>query len=162
MPSLFTIVSEYFWLVALGFAAFNYARARRSIATSVPSDRAMDALTLLKRFAVIGNLPWVVMAIGKILGVTPTIWSYFRPQDGNPFVVAWFAIAFAITCIYAYWVLFAGGAEKVRDLQPLAAVGRIGAQQQSLRQIKFYAGVGPFFFIAWAILVMSMNVPLVK
>jgi hypothetical protein len=156
-------MSQYFWLLALAFAAFNYARARKSIIESVPSDRIAEASALLTRFAVVGVLPWVVVGAGYILGFTPTIWLYFRPQDGNPFVVAWIGVSFAIVCWYAYWVLFAGGAEKVRDLQPMAAFGRVNPQrQQSLGSIKFFAGLGPLFLIAWVVLVVSMDAQIPK
>jgi hypothetical protein len=160
---LFRLMSQYFWLLALAFAAFNYARARKSITESVPSDRIAEASALLKRFAVVGVLPWVVVGAGHILGFTPTIWLYFRPQDGNPFVIAWIGVSFLIACGYAYWVLFAGGAEKVWDLRLMAAFGQLNPQrQQSLGSIKFLAGFGPFFLIAWVVLVVCMDAQLPK
>lgn len=95
-------------------------------------------------------------------GYTPTVWHYFRPQDGNPFVIAWLTVVLLTTCAYAWWVLFAGGAQKVRDLNLMAAVGQHRSKPQSLLSIKLFAAFGPLFFPIWLYLVVSMNAPLPK
>jgi hypothetical protein len=58
-----------------------------------------------------GNLPWLVMGIGIELGGVPGIFSYFRPRDGNPYVLAWFAGVFAIWILGFRWIFFQRGAE---------------------------------------------------
>ncbi|HVK56448.1 MAG TPA: hypothetical protein VM532_15655 [Burkholderiales bacterium] len=158
MPPFFRLLSEYFWLIALSFSAFNYRKARGAIATSQASKGAI----YLQRFALCASLPWVVMGLGQILGFTPTIWHYFRPQDGNPFVIAWLAVILVLTCAYAWWVLFAGGAQKVRDLNLMAALGQHSSKPPSLLFVKLFAAFGPLFFPLWLYMVVSMNVPLPK
>ena len=162
MPSVFRVLSEYFWLISLGFGAFNYRKASGAIASSEPSGQTSEAGTYLKRFAAGANLPWVVMGLGQILGYTPTVWYYSRPQDGNPFVIAWLAIVLLVTCVYAWWVLFNGGSQKVRDLNLMAVVGQHSSTPRSLLSIKLFAAFGPLFFPVWLYLVVSMNASLPK
>jgi hypothetical protein len=165
MPTFFGLITEYFWLIALGIGAFNYRMARGPVVSSEssgPLGEAGEREIYLKRFALVGNLPWLVMGLGKILGYTATIWYYFRPQDGNPFVIAWLAVVLIVTCTYAWWVLFAGGAQKVRDLNLMTVLGQRRSRTRSLFSIKLFAALGPLFFMVWLYLVVSMNVSLPK
>jgi hypothetical protein len=58
-----------------------------------------------------GNLPWLVMGIGLELGSVRSIFSYFRPRDGNPFVVAWFTVVIGLWLLGFYWLFARRGAE---------------------------------------------------
>lgn len=164
MPSLFSFLSQYFWLVALGIGIFNYVKARGALGERevTSAGQANEAEVYLKRFALGANLPWIVMGLGQITGYTPMVWYYFRPQDGNPFVIAWLAVALLITCTYSWWVLFKGGAEKVRDLNLMAALGQHRSKAPSLLSIKLFAAFGPLFFPVWVYMVVHMNAPLPK
>jgi hypothetical protein len=164
MPEIFTLISRYFWLIALAFSAFNYLRARGDFLRSEAVEQATSGehALYLKRFAFGGALPWVVMGVGQLTGTAPTVWHYFRPQDGNPFVLAWLAVCFAVTCIYAWWVLAAGGAQKVRDFNLLAAMGQRSSKPPSLFSVKALAAIGPLFFPVWVFLAISLNAPLPK
>ena len=50
------------------------------------------------------------MGIGCTVGGVPTVFHYFQPRDGNPFVLAWWAVFFALYIIGAYWIFFSNGA----------------------------------------------------
>ncbi len=58
-----------------------------------------------------GNLPWVFMGLGCEVGGVPTVFYYFRPRDGNPFVIAFFASPAVIWALGTYWLFARGGAE---------------------------------------------------
>lgn len=58
-----------------------------------------------------GNLPWVVMGIGIHFGEVHSVFSYFRPRDGNPFVLAWFGVVVALWLLGFYWLFARRGAE---------------------------------------------------
>jgi len=62
-------------------------------------------------YATWGNLPWVVMGIGCVFGGVPSVFHYFRPRDGNPFVLAFFASVFLVWILGSNWIVFKGGAE---------------------------------------------------
>jgi hypothetical protein len=162
MLDMFSFLSRYFWLIALGFSAFNYVKAKGDLVKSdaEPVARLAEREQYLKRFAFCGALPWLIMGLGQLTGFTPTVWHYFRPQDGNPFVVAWFTAGFVLACIYAWWVLLAGGAVKVRDFNLLAVVGQTRTKSPSIFAIKALAAIGPLMFPVWVYLAVTRNVPL--
>lgn len=161
MPTFFRFLSEYFWLLFLCIGTFNYLKARRALPPE-PNGQVGEAASYLNRFAIGANGPWLVMGVGQTLGFTPTVWYYFRPQDGNPFVIAWLVAIFLTTCTYAWWVLFAGGAEKVREFGLMAIFGQHTSKPESLRSIKLSAVLGVLIPPVWVYLALSMNAPLPK
>ncbi|MBW1985419.1 MAG: hypothetical protein JRI53_11925, partial [Deltaproteobacteria bacterium] len=48
---------------------------------------------------------------GVTFGDIDSIYYYFRPQDGNPYVQAFFVSVFLIWLLGTYWLLFRDGAE---------------------------------------------------
>ena len=160
MPDFFRLISEYFWLVALGFAAFNYWKAARDTLRIAAPGKASEARTYLRGFALASALPWVIMGAGQVTGATPNIWHYFRPQDGNDFVLAWLALVFVLTCLFAWWVLLAGGAKKVVEFNLVAVLGQHGPKPPSEKMIKFLAALGVLLFPIWVYLAVSMNAPI--
>jgi hypothetical protein len=58
-----------------------------------------------------GNLPWLVMGTGIELGGVPSMFSYLRPRDGNPFVLAWFCVVVMLWILGFYWLFARRGAE---------------------------------------------------
>jgi hypothetical protein len=66
---------------------------------------------LVRGYLFWGNVPWLVMGVGLELGGLPSIFSFFRPRDGNPFVLAWFAVVIALWILGFWWLFFARGAE---------------------------------------------------
>ena len=51
------------------------------------------------------------MGIGIELGDVPSMFSYFRPRDGNPFVLAWFCVVIMLWILGFYWLFARRGAE---------------------------------------------------
>lgn len=66
---------------------------------------------IIKAFMIYGNIPWIIMGLGMLVGSTSSIFDYFNPRGLNPFV-----LLFHIALIYIYiitikYVYFNGGAE---------------------------------------------------
>ena len=160
MPDLFRLLSEYFWLVALAFSIFNYVKVERGNVASSTGEARRSARGLLRIFAIATTVPWLVMGIGQLSGFTPTVWYYFRPQDGNPFVIAWLGIIFLLSCVFAWWVFLAGGARKVSELNLMAMLGHRTTKPMSENMVKFFAVLGVAIFPVWVYLAVSMNAPL--
>jgi hypothetical protein len=62
-----------------------------------------------------GNLPWMVMGAEIELGGVPGIFSFFRPRDGNPFVLAWHGVVIVLWILGFYWLFARRGAEFLID-----------------------------------------------
>jgi len=110
---LFNLMSKYFWLAAIIFTAINFIvfkrRARRQIENNPELEKGYSVL--FRGYLFWMNLPWIIMGIGCTIGGIPSVWYYFRPKDGNPFVLAWFGCIFALCILGTFWLLFRGGAE---------------------------------------------------
>lgn len=112
---LFKIVSKYFWAIAFlitcSHVLFFKAPSKSDIEEN--PEASQDYNKLKRGYLFWMNLPWIVMGIGCTIGRVPTVFHYFRPRDGNPFVIAWWVIFFIIYILDFYWIFFCKGAEKV-------------------------------------------------
>ena len=157
----FDLIGHWFWLACLLIGLFNYRRASQAAALEFATDpaQAARAQRLLRRFALAMALPWLVMGVGVLVGGVPGVWSYFRPQDGNPFVIAWIASVFLLSVALAVWVFAFDGASTMVTFGLAALFGGRGAPT-SARGIRWMAAAGPFFTLLWVWLAVSMNAPL--
>ena len=87
------------------------ARSRRHVAED-PS-LAAGYRKLLCGVLIWGNVPWIIMGLGCLVGGVPSVFHYARPRDGNPFVWAFFASGLLILALGTYWLFAAGGAEMI-------------------------------------------------
>lgn len=168
----FNILGRYFWLLCLGVSAYQYVVGMRSLASKDPTDprASAEAIALRRWIFVVSDLPWVVMGWAILSGGVPNMWYFFRPQDRNPYVLAWFAMLFLISFCFAFWVFFRGGAKKVVMLQPVEfkwyRTGFRGSSQGTVEltasRVKLFAAIGPIWIAAWILLVSFMDAPLPK
>jgi len=132
---MFEIVSRYAWAL---FILVTFANVAIYKARSIGHIRANPELAegyarLLRGYLIWMNIPWVVMGIGCSVGQVPDVWHYFRPRDGNPYVLAWFASVFALWIAGTYWLLFRGGAEML-----VKHPGAFGIKRLSPIMVKLY------------------------
>jgi ABC-type branched-subunit amino acid transport system permease subunit len=109
----FLLVSKFFWaiciVVTFGNAWIFQLRTRPHIQANPELEEGYRAI--IKGFVVWNTVPWVVMGIGCVFGGIPSVFSYFRPRDGNPYVLAFFASVLFVLLVTTNWLLFRGGAE---------------------------------------------------
>jgi hypothetical protein len=86
--------------------------------------------------------PWLIVGYGVLFGGVTKFWSFFRPQDGNPYVLAWFAAAFLMSLIYSVWVLFFDGDKKLVDFHLYDKIASRRKPTSELR-IRISAGLSP-------------------
>lgn len=126
--TIFDFVSKYAWAVFIIVTMMNAAifrfRSRKHIEADPKLAEGYDSL--IRGFIFWANIPWVVMGVGCTIGGVPTIWHYFRPQDGDPYVLAWFASVFFVWLMGSYWLLFKGGAEKMAKHPGLLRASIVG------------------------------------
>jgi hypothetical protein len=158
---MFEMLLRHFWVVflAVTFAKYLAARQRIRAAADLSAEEKQSGETCAKWFAMFSAIPWVIMGWGMVVGGLPSMFSYMRPQDGNPYVVIWVCTVLALTMIFAGWVLFAGGARKVRiyQLSNVNVFGRSVPMPETF--IKIMAALGPFFILIWIWLMMKLDIP---
>ncbi|MCB5184562.1 hypothetical protein LG201_05030 [Methylobacillus gramineus] len=159
----FHLIGRYFWAICLVFSLFNYLTARRRLNSTITArtEQAAIAKSYHQWFPIAGAIPWLVMGFGQIIGHTPSIWYYFRPQDFNPYVIAWLASVFLLSILFAVWVFAADGARKTREFELLSAIGIGMRSKKPIPEalIKLLAALGPVFLLLWVYLAVSMNAP---
>lgn len=109
----FGFLSKHFWVmfivVTFANAVIMKIRAKKKIEGDPSLMAGYD--TIFKGLIIWGNIPWVVMGFGILFGGVPSIFHYFRPQDGNPLVVAFIISIFLIWILGTYWLFLKNGAE---------------------------------------------------
>jgi len=66
---------------------------------------------IFKGYLIYLNIPWIVMGVGVLFGGVPSVFSFFRPRDGNVFVLAFHASVVILWILSIWWLYFNGGAE---------------------------------------------------
>ena len=111
--NIFKMISNYFWVVAIVFTCVNVLiykyRSRKHIQQNPKLTEGYKKL--FRGFLFWMNIPWVVMGIGCTIGNVPSIWHYFRPKDGNPYVLAWFGSVIILWILGTNWLFLKNGAE---------------------------------------------------
>lgn len=105
---LFDSVGRYFWLICLAISACRYYAAGRRVDAEedVGESMRLERTKYIRLFTGASTLPWIVMGLGQLTGSTSSVWDYFRPQDINPFVLAFVGSVFALFNGHVVSVLF--------------------------------------------------------
>ena len=108
-------IDSWFWAIALVVMAVNglffWVRARDHIEEDPTLKPGYHRLAI--GYFGCGSVPGVVMGLGVTIGGVPTVWHFFRPQDGNPWVLAFFATIFMLWTATTYWIIFGNGATEI-------------------------------------------------
>jgi len=108
-----TIFAKWFWAVCIVVTLLNAAnfwrRGQKRMRTNPELEPGYRKLVI--GFAAWSNIPWVVMGIGCLVGHVPTVFHFFRPRDGNPYVFGFFGSIVLLWLLGTYWVVFTNGAE---------------------------------------------------
>ena len=105
---------------------------------------------MIKGFLFWGNLPWAVMGVGCVSGAVGSVFDYFRPRDGNPYVLAFFGIVILEWLLLANWLLVKGGAQKLVDYP-----GLVNFEFKTARGVILYwalSQLGGFVGVLWMFL----------
>ena len=109
----FDLISKYFWVVAVIVTMINLLIFRKRAQKHIQDNPHLEEgyASLFRGYLLWMNIPWVVMGIGCTFGEVPSVWHYFRPRDGNPYVLAWFVSIFFLWILGTFWLFFRDGAE---------------------------------------------------
>jgi hypothetical protein len=111
----FALISKYFWAVAIIVTMINVLIFRKRAQKHIQDNPDLEKgyTSLFRGSLLCMNIPWVIMGIGCTSGEVPTVWHYFRPRDGNPYVLAWFGSVFFLWVLGTFWLFLREGAEKL-------------------------------------------------
>jgi hypothetical protein len=106
------LIGKWFWVmciaVLLANAATFWSRAKKH--TLYNPELEAGYKTIFKGLLFGGGVPWIVVGIGCVTGGLPSVFHLFRPRDGNPYTLVFFAMAFLLWIKGTYWLFFQNGA----------------------------------------------------
>jgi len=108
-PFPFQFFGRYFWAIAIGISLINYVIGRRRIVAASGLNEIQQSETLGRfgRLYLLSDIPWLVMGWGVLFGGVPSVFSFFRPQDHNPYVTYWYGSLLLLAVVNALWIMLA-------------------------------------------------------
>lgn len=107
---------NHFWIVLIGVTTVNaliwWHRAQEHISRKPEALRSYKRL--IRGLLIWGNIPWVVMGLGSVLGGT-TMQDYLEPRGAKLWVLAWYAEVILSWVLLLWWVFTRGGARVLVD-----------------------------------------------
>lgn len=146
-----------FMIVTTMNAVIFRSRSRKHIESN--PELAEGYGSLIRGFMIWGNIPWIVMGVGLTAGGVPSVWHYFRPMDGNPHVLAWFASIFFIWLMGTYWLFLQDGAEKLAKHPGFIKASFVG-EISSANAIKFIWVLCLLGGVFGVVMMWTMDAPL--
>jgi hypothetical protein len=64
-----------------------------------------------KGWIIFGSIPWTIMGIGDLTGMTNNIFEFFAPRMMNPIVLFFHFSIIGLYVLMTWWIYFKGGAE---------------------------------------------------
>lgn len=116
---------EHFWLffILSVFISVLYLkhRVQKYIAKNPELKKGYDRY--LRGFLVFGNIPFVIMGIGQVSGMTKNTFEYSNPATTNPIILCFWVYLILIYILMGYKIYFKNGAEFIEQHPGLILVG---------------------------------------
>ncbi len=107
-----------------------------------------------------GNIPWVIMAIGNLVGMTNNTFEYFNPKAMNPIVLIFHASIIVLWILSVNWIYFNNGAEFIERHPGLTSKTSIrGNTNMTAKQIRSFFPLALLGGIGGMIMMWVMDIP---
>lgn len=140
MPAIFNHFWVMFIVVTIANGLIWKSNSKKYIAEKPERKDGYDSL--IKGFLIYGNIPWVIMGIGMLTGMTESMFEFFNPSQMNPIVIVFFLSIIFLWIIGSYWIYFNGGAEKLVDHPGMITQTEKGNEKFEIMKVKLVWGLG--------------------
>ena len=107
------ILYEDTWIMFIAVTVFNALilkfRSKKYISENPALEEGYDKY--IKGILFYGNIPWVIIMIGNISGMTHSTFDYFNPRSMNPIVLIFHFSIIVLWILSVRWIYFRNGAE---------------------------------------------------
>lgn len=106
------ILFKYVWILFIIVTNLNIFWLKSSTKASILDHPELEEgyEKNFKTIFIYGNLPWIIIGIGCISGMTNSVFDFFRPSEMKPIVLVFHAILILIWILMIRWVYFKDGA----------------------------------------------------
>src|SRR5690606_38784976 len=101
------------WIVFIAFTVLNglLLKSRSKKYIEANPDLKLGYDNYFKGWLFYGNIPWVIMMIGTLSGVTESIFDYLNPKSMNLMVLVFHFSLIVLWVLSVRWIYFKKGAE---------------------------------------------------
>ncbi len=115
---VYSIAGRYIWALIIIYSYFNISAPKPLLETWENDEKIIDEYkSLRKNILLTINIPWIIMGLGILSGDVPSVWRFFGPSNGDPFILLFFISAALVWIGALYWTFMSNGAEKVAKYQ---------------------------------------------
>lgn len=135
------IIFKYFWIVFIVVTIVNALivkfQSQKHMAKNQELKEGYDkAVTCLILY---GNIPWVIMGVGNLSGMTNNIFDYFDPRGMNPIVLIFHLSIIVLWILMVKWIYFNNGAEFIEAHPGLVRKSNLsGNSNVTAKEVKFF------------------------
>jgi hypothetical protein len=106
-------IFENVWILFIAFTCANTYFLKKRSKEYIARDPALQPgyEMLFRNMAIYGNIPWCIIGIGNLSGLTHSMFDYFNPKAMNPMVICFFTAIFILWGLMVRWLYFKQGAE---------------------------------------------------
>ena len=106
-------IFKYAWVLFVAGTLINVISLKKQSQSYIAEDPTLKEGydKLIKGWLIYGNIPWLIMAIGDLTGITNGVWDYFNPKSMNPMVLLFHITVVILWIIGSNWIYFKGGAD---------------------------------------------------
>ena len=158
MPAIF----NHFWIMFIVGTVANgliwKSKSKKYIAENPELQEGYDSL--IKGWLIYGNIPWIIMGIGMLSGLTKNIFEFFNPREMNPIVIVFFLVIIVEWILSVKWIFFNGGAEKLVKHPGMFTQTEKGNEKFETMKVKLLCVAGIIGGIVGIVMMWKMNIPI--
>lgn len=111
------IVFKFAWILFILVTIINIFILKKHLQVYIDEkpEREKGYNLIIKNFLIFGLIPWIIMGLGNLSGLTSSVFDYFRPADMKPIVLILHAFVIIIWLALIRFVFFKNGAAFLAD-----------------------------------------------
>ena len=155
-------IIQHFWIILIATTVVNGIilkyRSQKYIAENPDLKKGYN--DYLKGWLFFGNIPWIIMAIGNLTGMTETTTDFFHPREMNPIVLVFHASIVVLCGLGVYWIYMKNGAEFIEKHPGLFQQSSfLGKKGMTAKRVKIFFPLMLFGSIMGIVMIWVMNIP---
>ncbi|CAN5139913.1 hypothetical protein BH09BAC4_BH09BAC4_06300 [soil metagenome] len=132
------LIFSYAWVLFIGVTVINYFIIKSRVQEHIDKNPDLKAGydQILKAMLIYGTIPWLIMAIGSLTGLTNSVYDYLHPRTLNPVVLLFTLYIIVLWMLAARWIYFKNGADLLARHPGVFTIRGFGSNSVTSTMIK--------------------------
>lgn len=157
MPAIF----NHFWIILIIMSFVNAiiwkVKTKKYIEEKPERKKGYDQI--IKVWLIFSNIPWLIIGIGMLTGITRNIFEFFKPNFSNPIITMFFITLTGFWITGTIWIYFKGGAQMLVDHPGIFTKTEKGNEKFELLKVKLLWALGTIGWIVGMTLAFNKDFP---